>query len=392
MLHREVRIIVKMTTTRISLRRVSTLALLLTLALAWALEARTASAEGRRCFPETGFCISGVIRTYWERNGGLAVFGYPISDLRVETVEGSWSGPVQWFERDRLEDHSNQRLGVLAGRLGARYLELQGRPWSHGNEGPRPGRNLCIRFVETGYNVCAPFSYYWEHRGGLTRFGYPITPAMQETVESRTHLVQYFERRRMEYHPENQPPYDILLGLLGREVFVSQSGAGGSCPVVSPTLHCTWEVYARDLGCGAAYVGVSEGIRIAAQAFEGGAMLWLPRPDSAPAHIFVIVHGSDGSLRWQLYTDSYVEGEPVGTDELPPPGKFTPVRGFGKLWRTVPEVRASLGWGAAPEQADTGAVLQFSGPGGFSWMIHRAAPNMVYILRADGPAMDVPLQ
>jgi hypothetical protein len=102
----------------------------------------------------------------------LAVFGLPISAQRDETVEGSWTGAAQWFERDRLEDHSNQGLGVLAGRLGARYLELQGRPWSQGNEGPKPGRNLCIRFPETGYNVCAPFSYYWEHRGGLERFGF----------------------------------------------------------------------------------------------------------------------------------------------------------------------------------------------------------------------------
>jgi hypothetical protein len=213
---------------------------------------------------------------------------------------------------------------------------------------------------------------------------------MQETIEGRTYLVQYFERRRMEYHGENQPPYDILLGLLGREIYAVESGASGSCPVVSPTLHRTWEVYARDLGCGAAYVGVSEGIGIATQPFEGGAMLWLPRPDGAPAHIFVIVRGTDGSLRWQIYIDSYVEGEPVGTDELPPPGKFSPVRGFGKLWRTVPEVRASLGWGSAPEQAESGAVLQFSGRGGFSWMLHRAASNRVYILRADGPAADVP--
>jgi hypothetical protein len=211
-------------------------------------------------------------------------------------------------------------------------------------------------------------------------------------VEGRTYLVQYFERRRMEYHPENQPPYDILLGLLGREVYTMERGAGGSCPVVSPTLHRTWEVYARDLGCPSAYVGVSEGIGIATEPFEGGAMLWLPRPDGAPAHIFVIVRSPDGSLRWQIYVDSYVEGEPGGTDELPPPGKFPPVRSFGKLWRTVPEVRASLGWGTAPEQADTGTVLQFSGRGGLSWMIHRAAPNRVYILRADGPSIDVPRQ
>ena len=42
--------------------------------------------ESRRCFAETGQCISGPIRTYWERNGGLPTFGLPISAAREELV------------------------------------------------------------------------------------------------------------------------------------------------------------------------------------------------------------------------------------------------------------------------------------------------------------------
>jgi hypothetical protein len=80
-----------------------------------------------RCF-ETGYCVSGAILRYWEQNGGLPIFGYPISEQRVTTIEYTWIGPVQWFERDRLEDHSNEGQGVLAGRLGVRYLELTNRP------------------------------------------------------------------------------------------------------------------------------------------------------------------------------------------------------------------------------------------------------------------------
>ena len=30
--------------------------------------------------------------------------------------------------------------------------------------------------------------------------------------------MQYFERARFEWHPENRPPYDVLLGLLGRTI------------------------------------------------------------------------------------------------------------------------------------------------------------------------------
>jgi hypothetical protein len=177
-----------------------------------------AAQTAERCFAETGYCISGSIRAYWERNGGLAVFGYPISALRTETVEGSWTGPVQWFERDRLEDHSNEGRGVLAGRLGARFLELQGIDWQAlpGDEAAAPG---CRFFRETQFNLCEPFLSYWERNGGLARFGYPIGRVRQETLEGREYSVQYFERRRMEVHPELPGGPGVLLGLLGRAVF-----------------------------------------------------------------------------------------------------------------------------------------------------------------------------
>jgi hypothetical protein len=73
----------------------------------------------KRCFPETRFCIQGVIKEYWEGNGGLPIFGYPISNETVQKI-GDWQGPTQWFERDRLEDHGNT---VLAGRLGVQKYE-----------------------------------------------------------------------------------------------------------------------------------------------------------------------------------------------------------------------------------------------------------------------------
>jgi hypothetical protein len=49
----------------------------------------------------------------------------------------------------------------------------------------------------------------------LALFGMPISEPQQETIEGQTVLVQWFERARFEYHPENQAPYDVLLGRLG---------------------------------------------------------------------------------------------------------------------------------------------------------------------------------
>ena len=81
------------------------------------------AAAAQRCFPETNHCIDGRIREYWEQNGGLPVFGFPIGDMEDVTIEGK---PVrmQRFERNRLELHpENARpYDVLLGRLGADRL------------------------------------------------------------------------------------------------------------------------------------------------------------------------------------------------------------------------------------------------------------------------------
>ncbi|MBX6342721.1 MAG: terpene cyclase/mutase family protein, partial [Thermomicrobiaceae bacterium] len=62
-------------------------------------------------------------RAYWERFGGLPVFGYPISDAFVQ--DGM---VVQYFERARFEWHPGawpERYDVLLGRLGAEEIGLR---------------------------------------------------------------------------------------------------------------------------------------------------------------------------------------------------------------------------------------------------------------------------
>lgn len=72
----------------------------------------------------------------------------------------------------------------------------------------------CRYFPETRFYLCNGFRAYWESHGGLMIFGYPITPEYTENGVT----VQWFERNRFEWHPENKPPYDILLGRLGAEI------------------------------------------------------------------------------------------------------------------------------------------------------------------------------
>ncbi|HEU4324622.1 MAG TPA: class F sortase [Roseiflexaceae bacterium] len=183
----------------------------------------TAEAQsGQRCFAETGYCISGRIRQFWEQNGGLTVFGYPITPQQQETIEGK-ALQVQWFERNRLELHpENARpYDVLLGRLG-------GKAGQDATEEPREG---CRFFAETGQNVCGNVLGAWRASGleldgrrgktegeSLALFGLPLTGLRSERLsDGREYQVQWFERARFELHPQNPPPANVLLGLLGRE-------------------------------------------------------------------------------------------------------------------------------------------------------------------------------
>jgi DNA-binding beta-propeller fold protein YncE len=72
-------------------------------------------------------------------------------------------------------------------------------------------------FPETGKTVKGIFLSYWDTHGGLAQQGFPISEEMNEVsdLNGKSYTVQYFERAVFEYHPEEQPPYDVLLSQLG---------------------------------------------------------------------------------------------------------------------------------------------------------------------------------
>jgi hypothetical protein len=65
--------------------------------------------------------------------------------------------------------------------------------------------------------VSGIFLQYWDKRGGLMQQGLPISNVVRETsvLNGKAYTMQYFERAVFEYHPENKPPFDILLSQLG---------------------------------------------------------------------------------------------------------------------------------------------------------------------------------
>jgi hypothetical protein len=91
----------------------------------------------------------------------------------------------------------------------------------------------CQRFDQpgqTGFQVCGRFLAYWYKYGGLKQFGYPLSDPFRErsAVNGEEYTVQYFERAEFELHPENQPPYDILLSQLGRLTYQQKYPSGTS--------------------------------------------------------------------------------------------------------------------------------------------------------------------
>ncbi len=187
--------------------------------------------EEPQCFLETGYCIEGRIQHFWQQNGGLPVFGYPISPQQTERREGK-SYQVQWFQRHRLELHpeNDPPYDVLIGHMGKDTLTQQERASEFPATDPSPN---CRYFAETGHNICGDFLHAWQQHGldldgqqgvseqeSLALFGMPISEAHTETLSNgQEYTVQWFERTRFELHPENDPPYRVLFGLLGEQMY-----------------------------------------------------------------------------------------------------------------------------------------------------------------------------
>ena len=204
---------------------------------------------GSRTFPETGKTISGAFLRYWDKHGGLAQQGYPISDVIQETSDTDGTiYAVQYFERAVFEQHLENQppYDLLLSLLGVfRYQQKypQGAPGQSPNT--EPNARL---FPETGKHLGGLFRTYWESHGGLAQQGYPISDEFDEVsdLDGKTYRVQYFERAVFEYHPENQPPYNVLLAQLG--TYRNRAKYGGLIAQLSGSANQTTTPFALKAG------------------------------------------------------------------------------------------------------------------------------------------------
>ncbi len=78
---------------------------------------RAALGPGESFFDATGYAVREPFVDFWNAGGGVATFGYPISDQLWEYV-GNQMVLVQYFERGRLERHGGHAGGTYEVRVG----------------------------------------------------------------------------------------------------------------------------------------------------------------------------------------------------------------------------------------------------------------------------------
>jgi hypothetical protein len=186
-------------------------------------------------FPQTGHNVGMQVKRFFDANGGIDIFGLPLTDVFTDA-----SGlQVQYFERARFElrpaTPPEARLSLT--RLGAALSEGRSEPaftWLSASSDP--ARDF---FPPSGHSLGGAFRWYWQSHGGLPVFGYPISEEFQEwnPQADQVYLVQYFERARFEYHPENAgTPYEVLLGALGRQLLERDPLALAAAAPVQPLV------------------------------------------------------------------------------------------------------------------------------------------------------------
>lgn len=199
-------------------------------------------------FPESGHYLAHGFLAFWKRHGGLETFGYPLTEEFSQWDPDSGQlRTVQYFERARMAyypEHAGTPLEVQLGRVGVEeaatwgFLESRAFQSFLADSQDDPS---CVFFPETGHRVCGAFLAYWQTRGldlgdpgvskreSLALFGYPVSEVFTDPVSGLT--VQYFERARFEWHPDDKDRYRVMLGRLGVTLLAQRGWRGQAQPV-----------------------------------------------------------------------------------------------------------------------------------------------------------------
>ncbi len=170
---------------------------------------------GVRYFPETSHSLREPFNKFWENNGGVTTFGYPISEQFIEN-----GARVQYFERVICEfqpDLAGTTFEIQVRRLGSELTKARKDLPFQAVEPPTAdalAKEKINYYKETKHTLRGNFLTYWQNNGGSATFGLPISEPFNEDGR----LVQYFEKQRLEYYPDlASSGYSILGSLLARD-------------------------------------------------------------------------------------------------------------------------------------------------------------------------------
>ncbi len=270
-------------------------------------------------------------------------------------------------------------LGRSNVRVGQDVSETYGRSGVIGADSTKVGlAKLKVFYTQTGHNIADQFYDYLNQSGtiyeggryingpvidAIYTAGYPISEPYWTTMRvggvDKAVMFQAFERRILTYTPSNSAGFRVEMGNVGSQYYNWRYGGGQP----TPADNCTFapaptfansvrsnQTVRQLLGC-ATDAGIAGGnVKTAYEDFQGGRMLYFYANDGDKG-IYVLYN--DGT--YQVYADSWREGDAVNSGLTPPGGLYEPIRGFGKVWREGAGVRQRLGWASNQEVGGTGA-------------------------------------
>jgi hypothetical protein len=172
-------------------------------------------------FRQTAHYIKDAFLNYWLMNGGVTLYGYPVSE--ETTLNGM---DIQYFQRSRFEYHPDSSNPWHVELSAAGSEVTQGRNFAPVTPDAATGDRTY--YPQTSHTLGGTFKQFWKNNGGLAIFGYPIS----EEIFENGMTVQYFERARFELAAQGH----VQLGFVGLEMMNKDIAAGSIDPTIATPL------------------------------------------------------------------------------------------------------------------------------------------------------------
>jgi hypothetical protein len=176
--------------------------------------------DNRRYFSETGHSVLNGFKAFFDANGGVGRFGFPLTDeFQERNPADDRTYTVQYFERARFEWHP-ETSSVALGKIGQEQFNAVGKPNGTPLDKPLTLPPDKRYFPETRHILAGSFKQYWDTMNGQTFLGLPIGEEVAERgVDGVARTVQYFEYGRLEYNPNGTTLQErVSVGLVGTDI------------------------------------------------------------------------------------------------------------------------------------------------------------------------------